>query len=539
MTVRGEIRRRLDLPLLAFFVLLPILCLDVARVAFIESHWDEDACMTIGWLLSKGEKLYGGVFSHHMPLDYVPSWALACVFGARFEIFRGFMIVLWAIVCAALFLIGRRREPKTSDLIPFLFAVLTSQWLTYWMGQMMLVESYWGYAVVILLALLGTPLRLPAAGVSLGDGLAVGALLGFLLSASPACAPVAACLVLWIFREARWRSRWRGLLAGFGGWAVLFLIWCAGHVDLGQWYVDAVRFNAVVYARFSGLEGPPALAFAAKALRDNAGYFVGALTWGNFEQYFEGLMKLSVLGWVGWNAARRRFFDAAWWAVFIVALKARSERAADAVPFHGAPFYLVATLLLCRELSLLWAASRSRPGWGRPLLLSLLAGFFLFPTLFATAFAASSLKRYAGRNVQYDMLVAALRNCTEPSDRIAVFPFYPRFYLDSGRLPAVPNVFYLPWQEAWPPQREATMAALALNRPKAVVIQDTAVWGIPWSGYGKDVDSWVRRNYLSVAKSADPGEELRIALWVRKDAAAAFVVCAQNGRSVVPPARSR
>ena len=485
--------------------------------------------MTIGWLLSKGWKLYGDVFSHHMPLDYIPSWALACVFGARFEVFRGFMIVLWALVCAALFLVCRRRGPEAGP-VPFLFAALTSQWLTYWMGQMMLVESYWGYAVVLLLALVGTPLRLAGADVSRGEGLAAGALLGLLLSASPVCVPVAACLAVWIFREPRWRSRRRALAAGFGGWAALFLIWCAGHVDFGLWYADVVRFNAAVYAGFSGLEGPPAAAFAVRALRDNAGYFASALEWGNFEQYFEGLLKLSVLGWVGWNLARRRFFEAAWWVVFIIALKARAEHGADAVPFHSAPFYLVAALLLCRELSMLWAESRRRPGWGRPLVFAMAAGFFLFPTLIATSFAVSSLKRYAAKSVEYEMLVAALKDCTEPADRIAVFPFYPRFYLDSGRLPAVPDVFYLPWQEAWPPQREATMAALVRNRPKAVVIQDATIWGAPWSEYGGSVDAWVRENYLSVARSAEPGEELRARLWVRKDAAPAFVACAQVKR---------
>jgi hypothetical protein len=534
-----RIRRPLDVPALIFAVLLPVLCWDLARVAFVESHWDEDACVTIGWLLSKGWKLYGDVFSHHMPLDYVPSWALACVFGNRFGIFRGFMIVLWALVCAALFLICRRREPKSAILVPFLFAALTSQWLTYWMGQMMLVESYWGYAVVILLALIGSPLELSGSEAARGgEGLAAGALLGFLVSASPACVPAAACLVLWIFRDPRWRGRRRSLAAGFGFWAAPFLFWCALHVDLGQWYSHAVWFNAEIYAKFNGLGGAPVLAFAVKALRDNAAYYAGALTWGNFEQYFEGLLKLSVLGWIGWNLSRRRFFDAAWWAVFVVALKARAERGADAMPFHSGPFYLVAALLLCRELALLWAASRRRPGWGRPMAFVLLSGFFLLPTLIATSFAAASLKKYAGANVQYDMVVASLKNCTDASDRIAVFPFYPRFYLDSGRLPAVPDVFYLPWQEAWPRERDATMAALARNRPKAVVIQDTTVWGVPWSRYGRAVDSWVRDNYWSVARSGT-GEELRFHLWLRKDAAAAFVACAQNVRSDPSPARAR
>lgn len=68
---------RLDLHLSIFLAVLACLVFDESRVSFIESHWDEDACITIGWLLSKGWKLYGDVFTHHMPLDYIPSWAIA------------------------------------------------------------------------------------------------------------------------------------------------------------------------------------------------------------------------------------------------------------------------------------------------------------------------------------------------------------------------------------------------------------------------------------------------------------------------------
>ena len=38
------------------------------------------------------------------------------------------------------------------------------------------------------------------------------------------------------------------------------------------------------------------LEFAAKALRDNAAYFATALCWTDAGQYFQGVLKLAVLG---------------------------------------------------------------------------------------------------------------------------------------------------------------------------------------------------------------------------------------------------
>src|SRR5438045_2936392 len=92
-----------------FAVLLIALTASLARVAFIESHWDEDAVTATGWLLSKGWKLYSGVFSHHTPLDFIPAVLLARLFGPSPLVMRAFMVALWALVAAGLFGALRRR----------------------------------------------------------------------------------------------------------------------------------------------------------------------------------------------------------------------------------------------------------------------------------------------------------------------------------------------------------------------------------------------------------------------------------------------
>lgn len=519
-----------------FLVLLALLGADLARVSFIESHWDEDACIAIGWLLSKGWRLYGDVFSHHMPLDYIPSWAIASFLGTSAGLFRGFMLVLWAAVCSALYAVSRRHEPGPARAVPYLFACLSSQWLTYWMGHLMLVESYWGYAVVLLLALLGTPLGFKRENIHRAEPVLAGVLLGVLLSASLTCALPFACLAAWLAHDPDWRPRWRGLAAGFFAWAAVFGLWCLRFVGWSHWYEQSVWFNANVYADFYPFAAAnPYFGFLLQAVKDNAVYFAGTLSWSDLGGYFEGLLRLAVLGWVAWLASQRRFFAAVWWVVFTVSVRARAERFAYAPPFHAAPFFLCATLLVSAASARAWYAVRDR-GLRPSLALLVLGALLLAPTLLTTSMATAALRPYGQDNLKYEMLLGAVRSCTAPEDRLAVFPCYPRFYTDSGRLPATPSVFYLPWQAAWEPQRSATLAGLERAEPKVVIIQDTTIWGIPWKRYGGAVEDWVAARYVPVVRGTDPAEDLRVQLFVRKEHAADFVACA--GRLAAPPDRA-
>ncbi len=504
-----------------FAVLLIALAASLGRVAFIESHWDEDACAAIGWLLSKGWRLYSGVFTHHTPLDYLPADAVAFVFGPSPTAMRAFMLALWAAVAAGLFAALRRRPAGARTAA--LFAVLSSQWLTYWYGQMMLVENYWAYATVSALALLGGPLGLEPEPTPRRAAV-IGALLALILSASPVCLPVAALLALWAAADARWRKYGRFFALGATAWLAGFGAWAAAHADLGLLWEHAVTFNRDVYARFYGLEGGAVEGFWVRALEHNAVYFSTALDWDNLERYFEGLIKLIALGWAAWSFAERKWAQGAWKLAFLLAVHSRPEKAPDAPPFHASPFYLTATIVAASALARTWGALAGR----RRTVFALLAAALLLPTLRATSLATASLRPLAKKDAAYEGLVAAVRSCTEASDLVSAFPFYPRFYLETNRLPATPSVFYLPWQDAWPPQRRATLDALARNRPKVVLIQDTKVWGTPWSEYGAAVTERLDADgYAPILEISGPGS---VKLLVRPDAAAAFAACVEKSR---------
>ncbi len=485
-----------------FLAALAIGLLILWRTAFIESHWDEDAGMAIGWLLSKGWRLYSDVFSHHMPLDYIPSWAISCLFGPSQALCRAFMIGGWALLCCGLW-----RLEKTPAI---LFTLLSSLWLTYWMGQMLLVENLWAGFAVLLLALASSPAaKIKAAGA--------GALLGALLCSSLTCGPVFLLLLFEFLRQPGWRKFFRQFAAGFAGWMFVFLAWSWSHADLGLWYTDAVRFNNFSYAFFSGLKpGEAGGGLMLQALAKNIGYFASTLSWNNLEQYFEGILRLAWLGWIAWTAAQKRWREAAWWAALALALRLRVEHFLYTPPFHGAPFFLAGTWLLSRALVLVWDGLRARAktmawAWAWAWAWAAACAVLLAATLVPTALATASLSAYDRDGGGDSAIVDAIKKATGPEDAIAVLPMYPKLYIESGRVPATPSVFYLPWQAAWPEQHERTLAALRDCSPKIVVIYDTKIWGVPWSEYGADIEAWLRENYRSVGNFKDAQ------LWVRRD----------------------
>jgi len=475
---------------------------------FYQFFWDEDNNLAIGWLLAKGWRLYGDVFSHHIAVEYIPSTLLAGLFGNRFVCFRVFMVLLWAAVCALVFLQTRRWT--AGPRLAVLFAGLGSCWLTYWFGHMMLVESYWGYALLLALVLIGGPFGESPEPERRRAGVA-GLLLALAASASLNCLPACLCLVLWLGCDARWRAQWRWLAVGAAGWLALAAAWCLRHADCGLLYDQAVRFNFTVYARFCGYGSGLSRAVFA----EDARYFLRCFDLSGPSQYFESLLKLAVWAWVGSRLWRKEYSRTLWWLVFIPCLKLRGEPAAGSVPFHSAAYFLIAALLLCRELSCAWAMTAGRRGlrWG----LGLAAAVVLAPTWLASAALVRPQREYPHGDPDCGAAIAAIARMTGPEDRIAVFPMASRIYFETARLPAVPNTCYLPWQAAWPSQHERTLAALRAGRPRVVVLQRGPVWGVAWSEYARDIDDWLSRQYQPMLLPGKAVEEPYSVIYLRKD----------------------
>jgi hypothetical protein len=502
-----------------FWALLAALALDLSRAAFVEPHWDEDACLSIGWLLSRGWKLYRDAFSHHLPLDYLPSWLVAVLTGGSFSGARVFMLLVWIAFCALAYEAWTRRRGET--LAPFFLALLSSQWLTYWYGEMMLVENYWAYAAALGLLLLEgrrPPGRRAAA--------ALGACLGVLSCASLVCAAPLACFLIWLLADRGWRAQWRWAAAGAAAWLVPFWAWAALHADLSQLWAQAVRFNVEIYPRFFGYSSAVG-GFWAAALASDARYFGSLIVVRSVEEYFEALLKLAVLIWCAAPAFQPgRRAQALWRAVFVLAVRARPERMRRAVPYHSAPYFVLATVAAAELLSAGWRrlSGKSRAArWGA----AFAAAILLAPTLVATSQATLDLRRYAAPSAAAEAVSRALSACLPSGEKILVLPMAPRLYMDARREPAAPAVFYLPWQAAWPPQRDAHLAALRERKAGAVVLQaDAGVWDWDWKDYAGDLQTLLDEGYAPVSRGAAGEDAPAFTVYARKGEEKAFVACA-------------
>jgi hypothetical protein len=381
---------------------------------------------------------------------------------------------------------------------------------------MMLVESYWGYAVLLLLALAEGE-ALTAARAALA-----GALLGLVLCASPVCVPAAALLAVLIARRRPSAASWRALAAGLGGWLVIFGLWCARYAELGLWYENVIRFNAFSYAYFSGVEPGRPSGLLLQAFLRAAAYFARTLAWTDLEQYFEGLLRLAALGTVVWHAWRRRFFEAGWWALFILALRLRAERFPHEPPIHGGPYFLCAAWLLSLGVVQVWERLSARAGPWSSLWLSVCAAALALsaaPTAVATGWLKAAKPSARGQ----DWLVGAIRSGTDPYDSILALPIHPRLYLETKRVPAAPAVFYLPWQAAWAPERERLARSLTVAAPKLICLERMTVWGVPWAQYAGEVDERIRTGYVELRPRRPEDSPEVEALYVRKDYAPEFL----------------
>ncbi|MBI4347410.1 MAG: hypothetical protein HY553_11175 [Elusimicrobia bacterium] len=515
--------------LAAFGVALAAGAAFLASVAFTETHPDEDAALAIGWLLSRGWLLYRDVFSHHLPTDYIPAELLASALGPSRLAARWLMLAAWAAASSALFALLRRNRDGAATAAAY--TALSAAWMTYWHGNLLLIETWIGHGVVLAAAALGSPLAFSPEATP-RRGLALGALLACLALASPTFLPATALVAARAAAEPAWRSRGRWLGAGAVAAGALWLAWSALHADLSLLVDHVVRFNVTVYPRFLGLRPEhPLLSWAGGVLADHARAYAGALAWTSLDRYFEGVLRLALLGWCAWHATSGRIGLAAWWLALLVALAPRAEPIALAVPFHRSPWFFAATLLVARGsvLAAPWAF-RGPPARAA---VGAVAAAALAVTLIPTAIATSQLREFSAPDEAAQAVKRALRECLPESARVAAFAMEPHVFVDTLREPAVPAVFYLPWQATWPPARERLLRAWDRSPPAAVYLSGSLdVWGARWESWGSDVEERLRRGYVPVV-AWPPDEPERFQVWVARERGDAFVRCAAfaDGRS--------
>ncbi|GIW39627.1 MAG: hypothetical protein KatS3mg076_0204 [Candidatus Binatia bacterium] len=470
---------------------------------------DEGDSFAVATLLLRGRTLYRDVFSHHFPFVYDwLAWS-GLTAGPSVGVYRlsvlGFQTMAFGLALA----LSRHR------LAVGLTAVLWRLLAPFYYGNMA-VHPVFSAAFLFPLTVLGLSWAEKEARTPRG-GLLLGGIAGLAFWNDPLTLLVSGAVFFALFLRSR-RAGAHGVLA------FLFVL-LAGSMRLvgsgasSEFWDDAVRFNAEVYARYVWVVSSPwerALGTAASGLG-----LVDAQWWHTHwvplrfpdrAWFTGGFFRVAVLGLLVAMLLERRFFAAVWiYAVAVLELSLfGNER------FRASPFVLLA----------LYSASRLAVGGvsvfrgpGRHVLRMFFA-FLLGWLATASAMQLFSLRSrldYESNFGRYERRAAWLRPLAcLPGTRLGWYPSDPYVYFFTGLEPLGGYPFLFPW-----------VAEVAMDdvireagKGRAILYLDLRgeVWGHGSREFLGDLHRFAGEHY----------RELRPGLFVSRDLARA---CLGSGRT--------
>lgn len=498
-----------------------VLGLRFYRLRYYHEFTDEADNIVTGWLVSEGERLYGSVFSHHFPLAYMATHAVASLSPS--DHLAHFRIVPW-LACVAVALSLFRRDDRRTWFGPVVFLILASAALPSLEGFMVLSEMLWGAAFAVFSLRVVFPVLL-GSGVSRFDAAVGGAALavvciGSLTAVYPVAIAMAAMGAAWAADGAR-RDLVRPFVGAFAvsfaailgatvGWILLFGSF-AGFLD------QALVFNFVAYAPFIPESSTPLSLVSTMFASWRADLGLDPLKRAPAGiQFVMTLLAAATaagaafaVGWRAWRRPGRVERLVTGVAVPCLVLLVFVFLRMRGTGFRALPLYVMVFAFVSHGLGALWTRGRWKGA---------LAGAVAALTLVAVpaskdeAFLAGFPDHHALAGL--DDAAAYIRERTAPSDRIAVFPSNPYIYLESRRKPAVDSVFYFPWQAAWERGNAplpATCGQFVFRQPRFVYLAPQRIWGyFDWEDYAECVDRAIKRHYRQVEPERFQGH-----LWER------------------------
>jgi hypothetical protein len=518
-STRGTAARRTGAAI--FIAALALSGLRFYRLRTFQNFIDESDTIVAGWLISEGERLYDGVFSHHMPLGYIAAHAVAAF--SPTDHFAHFRVVPWLSYAVVAWSLVRRADGRTW-FGSTVFLALVSVALPPLSGQMLLTDTLWGAAFALFFVRLLLPFLLGWKLSRLDAAVGGAALATVLLGSLTVVYPIAAALAAFVATLAVVPERRRSLRAFAGAFALAFtlvagfsLAWMQRFGSLAGFFDQALIFNLVAYAPFNaGTSTPRELVSATfwawkvdfgldPVLRAPEGIKL-VLT------LLSAATGLFAAGAIARSASRRPgHLDkivsciVAPTFVLLLFLFLRMRGAG----FHAAPLYVVVFASIGLGFDLLWSRGRTKTAilGAVAVLLPLLVTAAKDPT-----FRAGYPSDHATSGI--DEIAGYIRDRTIPSDLIAAFPESPLVYLEAKRKPAVASVFYFPWQAFWErgdAPLPATCQQLLLCKPRFVFLAPQRIWDkFDWEDYAECADRVIRRDYVQVDPDRFQGQ-----LWER------------------------
>lgn len=509
-----EPERRERLPLIRATVLLIVLLGSGYRFYRLRHHLDfndENDNAVVGWLLTKGERLYATVFSHHMPVAYAAAQAVATFSpGGRVSHFRVVPWLLYAMVALAL---ARgplfRGEPWAGLLAATAFLGLACLLGPVFFGQMLLADGVWGAFFALFLVMGAIPL-LWGVPIRTADAVIAGAALALapaaaLVAVYPAVSGVALCAGAALV-DSRTRRLARPVVAPFVssalGIVLLLMAWLWRYGSLGGLFEQAVLFNADVYAGFF-----PERSTTARLLSSTGRDWLELLSQTLCGPDLEVVCALLALGSAGGLvllAYRPRSCGGARPSGFRLLVAALLPTCVALTRMRGGqtralPLLITALALAAALLGELWVRGlrHSAGSWGAALFALAAPVAALDPSFRASPSVPAPYPSEAGP------AAAFIRAHTREDERIASFDLTPGLYMAARRKPAADSVFYLPWQARWEERylrAPDTLARLRAVHPRYIFLFPWNVWGCyPWEEYAPGLDRFVKENYRQVA----------------------------------------
>lgn len=478
---------------------------------------DEDDNIVLGWLLTKGERVYSTIFFHHPPLAFALAHAVAWVSPtaapAYFRVlpFLAYVAVSLSLVRSPL----ARGKPGEGLPAAAVFLAVGATVLPLFWGHMVLADVFWGAAFAVLLVRFLVPFVL-LAPVSRLDALLAGA--AFVLSVSGsliAVYPLALCVLWTVFLVAistphrdLARLRWRSLLGGAVAVGLAHLTWVIAFASVRGLFEQVVLANLRVFARYNPDRATPVQLLTA-TVRDWVAYVGASLAGAELLSGLEAVFLLLSLATLPWMVASS-------WRLFRAGLTGRA--AAISAPaflaavlvftrmrggdFHGLPYYIsvlaLAALLFGETLA---GATRVRSS-ALTLFLAAVVVFALvepathYLPLSTSPSAKSTYPPLLGPAAEY------VRQRTAPDERVAAFPQVSLFYLLADRRP-VHDILCLPWSVEWEAGRRGepdTLQRLQAKPPRFVfLVRQYRIWNRwAWSAYAAPIDRFLKERYAPV-----------------------------------------
>ncbi len=464
----------------------------IGKISVLGVHGDESTLLTLSKMLSEGQMIYRDFFTHHMPISYYLV-AIFYMFGIQTK--SGLRILfdllqIGGMICYYFYF----KEKIKDKSIPILIVVM---WifspLIY--NNCVLADSIYACAMMGLFLFIYKNEKME---FNIVDQCII-SFLTFIAAMSTHIAfyPLLLFYLYYIFVRIRLYIRIKNFKKEFMydirfATIVLapFLVLLLSYLALGifdDFWEQAIIFNFKYYTKYTGEKTTLSL------FTDNFSSFFSHTTTfiknillllnGDIspQLVFDILMFGSFLYCAFQTIKKGKGIFSFYLVLFVYLLFMRTG-------FHGVSFYYIVCFWMIEHISL--QEGRKQYIFG----LVIVAMIILSNNLIQNCKSGALKKEKPVTSPECIIDVV-----TEKNEKIWTFPYRTDLYVATGRLPAIGDIYYLPWQDDVPGKEKQVIEDLKRTQPLVIVVnRNESVWGHALEEYAAELLQFVSENYYQL-----------------------------------------